>query len=258
MSARPAFSDNGGDEDVEKEMTTDTKRRDFIRNVGAVAASTAVLASTQAPAQGSQQAGGNAVPYQPKPMSFDPKSIAGISEKVLVSHYENNYVGAVKRLNAIGTQLAELDFAKAPNFVINGLKREELIASNSMILHEIYFDGLGGGSKAGGPLADAIARDFSSVERWRAEFVAMGKAEGGGSGWVILAYSPRDKRLVNQWAADHSTTLAGGRPVLVLDMYEHAYHMDYGAAAARYVDVYMEAIRWDNAAKLYEQYSREA
>jgi Fe-Mn family superoxide dismutase len=177
---------------------------------------------------------------------------------MLVSHYENNYVGAVKRLNAIGTQLAELDFAKAPNFVINGLKREELVASNSMILHEIYFDGLGGGARASGPLADAIARDFGSMERWRSEFAAMGKAEGGGSGWVILAYSPRDKRLVNQWAADHTTTLAGGRPVLVLDMYEHAYHMDYGAAAARYVDVYMEAIRWDNAVKLYEQYSRES
>ncbi len=109
-------------------------------------------------------------------------------------------------------------------------------------------------AKPSGALADAIARDFGSLERWRAEFAAMGKAEGGGSGWVILAYSPRDKRLVNQWAADHTTTLAGGRPVLVLDMYEHAYHMDYGAAAARYVDIYMEAIRWDNAAKLYEQY----
>jgi len=239
-------------------MTTDTERRNFIRNVGAIAASSAVLAGTPALAQGNQQAGGGAMPYQPKPMSFDPKSITGMSEKVLVSHYENNYVGAVKRLNAIGTQLAELDFAKAPNFVINGLKREELIAANSMILHEIYFDGLGGGGKAGGPLAEAIARDFGSLERWRAEFVAMGKAEGGGSGWVILAYSPRDKRLVNQWAADHTTTLAGGRPVLVLDMYEHAYHMDYGAAAAKYVDIYMEAIRWDNAAKLYEQYSREA
>jgi hypothetical protein len=82
--------------------------------------------------------------YQAKPMPFDPKSISGISERILVSHYENNYVGAVKRLNAIGVQLAELDFAKAPNFVINGLKREELIASNSMILHEVYFDGLGG------------------------------------------------------------------------------------------------------------------
>jgi superoxide dismutase, Fe-Mn family len=239
-------------------MNVNNERRDFIMGVGAAAASTAMLAGTQALAQANPQTGAKPMAYQPKPMPFDPKSITGISEKVLVSHYENNYVGAVKRLNAIGTQLSELDFAKAPNFVINGLKREELIASNSMILHEIYFDGLGGASKPSGAVADAIARDFGSVERWRAEFVAMGKAEGGGSGWVILAYSPRDKRLVNQWAADHTTTLAGGRPVLVLDMYEHAYHMDYGAAAAKYVDIYMEAIKWDNAVKLYEQYSKEA
>jgi len=243
-------------------MTMNTERRNFISGVGAAAATSVVLATSQVLAQSNQQAnqqtGAKAMSYQAKPMPFDPKSIAGISEKVLVSHYENNYVGAVKRLNAIGTQLAELDFAKAPNFVINGLKREELVASNSMILHEIYFDGLGGASKPGGPFADAIARDFGSLERWRTEFAAMGKAEGGGSGWVILAYSPREKRLVNQWAADHTTTLAGGRPVLVLDMYEHAYHMDYGAAAAKYVDIYMEAIRWDNATKLYDQYSREA
>ena len=68
----------------------------------------------------------------------------------------------------------------------------------------------------------------------------------------------RDKRLVNQWAADHTHTLAGGRPILALDMYEHAYHMDYGAAAARYVDVFMEAIRWDDAVKLYDRYARES
>jgi superoxide dismutase, Fe-Mn family len=243
---------------VESPMTMNTERRKFIAGVGAAAASTSLFAGGQALAQGDQQIGAKAMPFQAKPMPFDPKSITGISEKVLISHYENNYVGAVKRLNAIGTQLAELDFANAANFVINGLKREELIAANSMILHEIYFDGLGGGTKPSGALAEAIARDFGSLERWRAQFAAMGKAEGGGSGWVILAYSPRDKRLVNQWAADHTTTLAGGRPVLVLDMYEHAYHMDYGAAAARYVDVYMEAIRWDNAAKLHDQYSREA
>src|SRR6476646_2958156 len=248
----------GDDNQVEDSMTTNTDRRDFIRGVGDAAASTAILAGTQALAQANQPTGARPMTYQPKPMPFDPKSISGISEKVLVSHYENNYGGAVKRLNAIGAQLAELDFAKAPNFLINGLKREELIATNSMILHEIYFDGLGGSERPSGALADAIARDFGSIERWRTEFAAMGKAEGGGSGWVILAYSPRDGRLINQWAADHTTTLAGGRPVLVLDMYEHAYHMDFGAAAARYVDVYMEAIRWDNASRLFEQYSREA
>ena len=237
-------------------MSIDRERRRLIQTAGIAAAASMTPLANAALAQ-TNQTGVKSMPYQARPLSLDPKSITGISEKVLVSHYQNNYVGAVNRLNAIETQLRELDFAKAPNFVINGLKREELVASNSMILHEIYFDGLGGGGSLSGPLAEAIARDFGSVERWRTEFAAMGKAEGGGSGWVILAYSPRDKRLVNQWAADHTTTLAGGRPVLVLDMYEHAYHMDYGAAAARYVDVYMEAIRWENAVKLYEQYSRE-
>src|SRR6202051_2350048 len=160
-------------------MTITTERRTFIQGAGhvAAAASTA-LAAAPAFAQSNQPSGAKTMPYQAKPMSLDPKSIKGISEKVLVSHYENNYVGAVKRLNAIGTQLAELDFAKAPNFLINGLKREELIAANSMILHEIYFDGLGGGAAASGPLAEAIARGFWSLERWRAGFAAVGKAGG--------------------------------------------------------------------------------
>ena len=239
-------------------MSTELKRRNFIQSAGLLASAAAAtsLLDQSAAAQGAPQKGAS-MTYQAKPLSLDPKSIKGISEKVIVSHYENNYVGAVKRLNAIGAQLAELDFAKAPNFVINGLKREELIAANSMILHEVYFDGMGGAGKPTGALGDAIARDFGSFERWRTEFSAMGKAEGGGSGWVILAYSPRDKRLVNQWASDHTTTLAGGRPVMVLDMYEHAYHMDYGAAAAKYVDVFMEAIRWDNAVQLYDRYSHE-
>jgi Fe-Mn family superoxide dismutase len=241
-------------------MSDGLERRNFIHGVGlaAGAAAAATLFERSAHAQASTPTGNHPMVYQPKPLSLDPKAIKGISEKVLVSHYENNYVGAVKRLTAISAQLAELDFAKAPNFLVNGLKREELIAANSMILHEVYFDSLGGGGSPAGGLAEAITRDFGSVERWRTEFSAMGKAEGGGSGWVLLAYSPRDKRLMNQWAADHTTTLAGGRPILALDMYEHAYHMDYGAAAARYVDVFMEAIRWDNAVKLYERYSREA
>ena len=198
------------------------------------------------------------MPYDPMPLAFKAHLVKGLSDKLTLSHYVNNYGGAVRRLNAIRSEWAALDPATTPGFRLNGLKREELIATNSMILHEVYFGGLGDESQPGPALSEAIARDFGSIDRWRAEFAAMGKAEGGGSGWVILAYSPRDKRLVNQWAADHTTTLAGGRPVLVLDMYEHAYHMDYGAAAAKYVDIYMEAIKWDNAARLYEQYSREA
>src|SRR5258706_1091099 len=240
-------------------MAQDIERRDFIKSVGLVAgiAATSALGQSSADAQTVLQPGAKPMAYEIKPFSLDPKSVKGISEKILVSHYENNYVGAVKRLNAIATQPAELDFAKAPNFLINGLKREELVAMNSMILHQAYFDSLGGGGAARGSLAEAIARDFGSVEPWRAEFSAMGKAEGGGSRWVLPSYSPHDKRLVNQWAADHTNAIAGGRPVIALDMYQHAYHMDYGAKAAGYVDAFMEAINWDNAVKLYERHSRE-
>jgi superoxide dismutase, Fe-Mn family len=202
------------------------------------------------------QAGVPMMSYTMKPLGCDPQRIKGMSEKLIVSHYENNYGGAVKRLNLIAEQLAGLDFNTAPNFLINGLKREELIASNSMVLHELFFDGLGDETAPGKELADALVRDFGSIDRWRSEFIAMGKALGGGSGWVLLAWSPRSRRLVNQWAADHCHTLAGGQPIVALDMYEHSYHIDYGAKAATYVDTFMSAIRWSNADKLFAQHAK--
>ena len=194
------------------------------------------------------------MPFEMKPLACDPKRLRGLSEKLIVSHYENNYGGAVKRLNAIVAKLAELDYASAPVFVVNGLKREELIATNSMILHECYFDSLGGdGQLAREALHDRLAQDFGSAERWRAEFVAMGKALGGGSGWVLLTWSDRVNKLVNQWAADHTHALAGATPILALDMYEHSYHIDYGAKAAAYVDAFMENIDWKSVGKAYEK-----
>ena len=189
--------------------------------------------------------------YETKPLSCNPAKLKGLSEKLIVSHYENNYGGAVKRLNAITAQLESLDFSSAPVFVINGLKREELIASNSMILHELYFDSLGDESQPDGELRGALARDFGSVEKWQTQFVAMGKALGGGSGWVLLTYTPRDKKLTNQWAADHTCCLAGASPILALDMYEHSYHIDYGPKAAAYVDAFMNNINWETASALY-------
>ena len=195
------------------------------------------------------------MPYEIKPLSCVPAKLKGLSEQLIVSHYENNYGGAMKRLNAITAQLESLDFGTAPVFLINGLKREELIASNSMILHELYFDGLGSRGEPDKALQGALVRDFGSLERWQSQFAAMGKALGGGSGWVLLTYSRRDKKLINQWAADHTCSLAGASPIIALDMYEHSYHIDYGAKAAAYVDAFMENINWENASALYSQNS---
>jgi superoxide dismutase, Fe-Mn family len=187
--------------------------------------------------------------FQVQPIAFKPKYLNGLSPRLMASHYENNYGGAVRRLNAIRGALERLDPAAAPGFVLNGLKREELIATNSMLLHELYFDGLGGG---GGPpdgaLAEAIAHDFGSFERWRSEFTAMGRALGGGSGWVVLTRSARDGSLSNVWAADHTHALAGGTPILALDMYEHAFHIDFGTNAAAYVDAFMANLHWPRIA----------
>jgi Fe-Mn family superoxide dismutase len=231
----------------------DLNRRSLMRAVPlATAAIGGLIGSAQA-----QTAAPKAAVYAVKPMPFDPQKIKGMSEKILISHYQNNYTGAVKRLNSIADQLASLDWEKAPVFVVNGLKREELVATNSMILHEVYFAGLGETNQPGSALAEAIVRDFGGMDRWRSEFAATGRALGGGSGWVLLTYNPHDKRLVNTWAADHTMTLAGGTPILALDMFEHAYQMDFGAKAADYVSTIMAAVNWSNADKVFARASKD-
>ena len=189
---------------------------------------------------------------QARPLSLDLARLDGLSQRLIASHHENNYAGAVKRLHAIRQQLSQLDWAASPVFVINGLKREELIAANSAWLHELYFENLGGdGVLPSCGLSIAIERDFGSIDRWRAEFTALSKALGGGSGWALLSWSSREGRLVNHWAADHTQLLAGATPVLALDMYEHAYHLDFGARAGAYVDAFMRNLRWDAIYKRY-------
>jgi len=232
-------------------MTPPELQRRELLAAGLLAATAAAPAAAQAAAQPAAQAASG--PFSPKPLGLDPTTVPGLSEKLLRSHYDNNYVGAVRRLNAITGQLRGLDPASTPNFQVNGLKREELVAWNSMLLHEVYFDSLGASAAPAAPLAAAIERDFGSHDRWAAEFSAAGKALGGGSGWVLLTWSPRDGRLMNGWAADHTMTLAGGTPLLALDMYEHAYHMDYGAAAGTYVDAFMKAISWRGANQRFAQ-----
>jgi superoxide dismutase, Fe-Mn family len=207
------------------------------------------LAATAGPGLGQTAALPPKMVYapQPLPLPYPAGFIPGLSEKLLTSHHDNNYAGAVKRLGLIYSQIAALDPATAPGFLLNGLKREELIATNSMILHELYFANLGPAGSASPGLGAMIERDFGSMARWQVEFAGSAKALAGGSGWVVLQYSQRDKRLVNQWGNDHTMSLVGGVPILVLDMYEHAYATDYGSKAAAYVDAMLPAINWTAA-----------
>ena len=184
-----------------------------------------------------------------------------IERSVTTAHRKplrNNYGGALRRLKAITEKLESLDFAETPGHVISSLKREEFIALNSTLLHELYFASLSGSGdgKPTAMLAEILARDFRSVDRWRDEFVATANGLAGGSGWVLLVYVPRDRRLINQCAADHSQTLAGSIPILALDMYEHAYHIDFGANAQAYMDAFIRNIDWNAVQVRFEDASK--
>ena len=190
--------------------------------------------------------------YNLKQIHCRPWTLSGLSLKLIESHYENNYGGAMRRLNAVTEQLESLDYAKAPGYLVASLKREELTALNSTLLHELYFASLGGDGRPTPAMADALAKHFGSIERWRDQFSAMGYALGGGSGWVVLAYVPRDGKLINQYASEHSQSIPGAVPILALDMYEHAYHLDFGANARAYVDTFFRNIDWKALTERYQ------
>lgn len=187
-----------------------------------------------------------------KPLPFDPKKLAGLSEKLLVSHHANNYAGAVKRLNLIEQQLGSLP-ADAVPYQVGSLKREELIAANSMILHELYFANLGGDGRPDGTAASLLKAEYGSLEAWEHDFRQTALSLGGGSGWVVVAYDRSREALHNWWAWDHAHQSAGGDPILVFDLYEHAYHMDYGAATKAYLDAFLANVRWDEVNRRVER-----
>jgi Fe-Mn family superoxide dismutase len=184
--------------------------------------------------------------HQPLPLPFDAAKLNGLSERLVQSHWQNNYGGAVKALNAVRSQLTRaLGDESTPPYLYNGLKREQLVRTGSVILHELYFGNLGGDGKAPGDLRARIGSAFGTFDAWESEFRQIGQGLGGGSGWVVLGYNTHLQILENYWMADHSTHAAETRPVLVMDMYEHAYQMDYGAAAGKYVDAFFANIQWD-------------
>jgi Fe-Mn family superoxide dismutase len=179
-----------------------------------------------------------------KPLPFDPAKLTGLSEKLVTSHHQNNYAGAVKRLNQIQEQIGSLP-RDAPPYQLGSLKREELIATNSMILHELYFGNLGGSGKPTGAVVELLKAEYESFEFWEQEFRLGCQSLAGGSGWMILNYDPHSASVHSYWAADHTNSLAGGMPLLVMDMYEHAYQMDYGANARGYIDAFFRNVNWD-------------
>lgn len=220
-------------------------RREAIGGIVATASSAfAINATTQEHLQTNPPA--FAGKHQPMPLPFDATKLSGISEKLIRSHHGNNYAGAVKALNLVEQRLASLGREKdLQPYIYGDLKRQELIRTGSVVLHELYFSNLGGNGKADGSARKLIERWFGTYENWESEFKRVGNSLSGGSGWAILAFNQQTKELHNYWSSDHTSNAPFSVPLLVLDMYEHAYQMDYGAAAAKYVDAFMANVNWD-------------
>jgi len=219
----------------------------FAAGAGVLGLGDHMLAQTEtaAPAFGGK--------HLPKPLPFDPTKLNGISEKLIRSHHENNYTGAVKALNLVEQRLVALSKEKdLPPYIYGDLKRQELIRTGSVVLHEKYFANLGGNGKADGIAKKTIEQWFGSYENWEAEFKRTGNALSGGAGWTILAFNSHTKELHNYWSADHTSNAPFTIPLLVLDMYEHAYQMDYGAAAAKYIDAFMQNVNWEEVNRRIE------
>jgi len=191
------------------------------------------------------------------PLPFDPTKLRGLSERLLVSHHDNNYAGALKNLNKVEEQLASIT-KDTPGFVVAGLKERELTFTNSAIFHELYFANLGGDGKAAGAVEQALATSFGGFGRFEELFRATGMSLAGGSGWAVLDYSFQTGDLRIYWAGNHTQSVAFGAPILVLDMYEHAYALDYGAAAAQYADAFFANVHWEEVNRRYERARRAA
>src|SRR5262245_9065985 len=185
-----------------------------------------------------------------KPLSFDPARLNGLSEKLIRSHWENNYGGSVKTLNAVKQKLAAaLADKDTPPFLYGDLKREHLMRSNSVVLHELYFENLCGDGNVDSVSRKALDGAFGGFDAWETEFRKIGASLAGGSGWVVAGYAPHTGTIENYWLPDHLHFPASNVPLLVMDMYEHSYHLDYGAAAVKYIDAFMQNIRWDEVAQ---------
>jgi Fe-Mn family superoxide dismutase len=222
-----------------------TRRESFAAIVGLGVASLVTPRALAATDEGGAPLGPH-VPaggHTPVPLPFDPKRLPGLSEKLLVSHHDNNYAGAVKNLNAVELELARVT-KDTPGFLVAGLRERELSFTNSVILHERYFANLGGDGKPAGAVKDAIAAAFGGYPRFEELFRATGLSLAGGSGWTLLDLDFSTGDLRTYWAGNHTQSVAFGAPLLVLDMYEHAYALDYGAAAAKYVDAFMANVAW--------------
>lgn len=189
------------------------------------------------------------------PLPFAPSSLTGLSERLIVSHHENNYGGAVRNLNRVEQELSQIT-PETPPFVVAALRERELTFRNSKTLHETYFANLGGDGRRSGAIETSLAQAYGTTARWEQHMRATGMGLGGGSGWALLVYELDTGALRTVSSGNHTQVLATSVPLLVMDMYEHSYQMDFGAGVARYVDAFFSNVNWDEVNRRLERAHR--
>ena len=179
----------------------------------------------------------------------------GFSDTLLKNHF-TLYAGYVANTNKVADLLAAPEKAGTPEYA--ELKRRFGWEFDGMRLHEYYFGNLRKGGPAmdkGGALAKKMAEGFGSVEAWEKDFRASGAMRG--IGWIVLYYDPMGKRLFNCWVNEHDAGhLAGAAPILVMDVFEHAYMTDYGLKRADYISAFFKNIDWKEAEARFARASK--
>lgn len=181
------------------------------------------------------------------------KDLEGITLKMLEQHFKL-YEGYVKKTNEIQGKLetADKSLSNGVYSEIGEMKRQETFAVNGMKLHEVYFGHLQGDGKPAGDLVKMIEADFGSLDAWKEDLLATGMSARG---WAITAYDFKDNRLHNYASDAHNVgAVWGAIPVIVLDVYEHAYFMDYGVSRKAYIDSFFKNLDWGFANKIVAQY----
>ena len=182
-----------------------------------------------------------------------PRGLQGLSDKLIDNHFDVLYKGYVNKLNEIEESMKTADpaAANATYSIIRELKKEEVFTTNAISLHEGYFENLSpGGNKPTGAILELIQAGWGSYEKWETEFRALGLAARG---WVVLAFNWKDGRLHSYLTDIHSDGVWNCSPVMILDVYEHAYYLDYGAARKAYIDAFFANLNWGVVNKRIEE-----
>jgi Fe-Mn family superoxide dismutase len=184
--------------------------------------------------------------------TFALESLTGLSPKQIEVHLKL-YAGYVKNVNALEEKITALKADSTGNaLALSELTRRYAFEWNGMRLHEYYFEALGGsGDVTPSPLTEALTSTWGSTDAWHTEFKALGLMRG--IGWVLLVKDDRTGQLRNIWVSDHEIGhLAGAHIILALDVWEHAFMVDYlPAERSNYIDAWFSNLNWDTIAKRY-------